>query len=546
MVSRRWWMLGLGLLALAVGPGLTRAAWPDYFPKESPPDPAAEHRDALALAAKIDQVVAARWSARGVQPTEPADDAEFMRRLSLDLSGRIPRVSEVRDFLGDKATDKRQRLVGQLLESPDYVNHFTNTWRALMLPENNNEQTRFVVPGFESWLRKQLQDNVRYDKMVRDLLTTTVANNQRQLVVPGGPNQGEPSALGYYQANELKPENLAASTSRLFLGVKLECAQCHNHPFARWSRQQFWQYAAFFSGIQAEGQGGVFAGAKDKKDQKQIKIPGTDKVVKARFLDGKKPGWKSGVAARKTLADWMTAADNPYFARAAANRMWAHFFGVGLIEPVDDLGGANPASHPELLDELARQLAAHRFDLKFLARAIASSRTYQLSSGGTPSGPDDPRLFARMPVKGLSPEQLFDSLARATGYREPPRDGRVFFFGAPSARDEFLAKFATQDKRTEVQTSILQALALMNGKFIDDATSVERSETLAAVADAPFLEADGRVEALFLATLSRPPTPQEAARFGAYVRRAGSGGEKKALGDVFWALLNSSEFILNH
>jgi hypothetical protein len=534
MVSRRWWMVGLGLLCLAGGPGLTRAAWPDYLPKEPPPpDPAAVRRDALALAAKIDQLIAARWAARGVQPTEPADDAELMRRLYLDLAGRIPRVSEVRDFLDDKTTDKRQRLVERLLEGPDYVNHFTNTWRGLMLPESNNEQVRSVVPEFENWLRKQFRDNVSYDRMVRDVITTPVGTNPPPF---GRVNQG--TAFGFYQANELKAENLAASTSRLFLGVKLECAQCHNHPFARWSRQQFWQYAAFFSGFGMPRE--------DKKDQKEIKIAGTDKVVKARFLDRKKPVWKNGVAARKILADWMTAADNPFFARAAANRMWAHFFGVGVVEPVDDLGGANPPSHPELLDELARQLVAHRFDLKFLARAIVSSRTYQLSSATTRAGQDDPRLFARMPIKGLSPEQLFDSLARATGYREEARNSRMFFFGAPSVRDEFLAKFANQDKRTEVQTSILQALALMNGKFIDDATSVGRSETLDAVTDAPFLDTDGRIETLFLAALSRKPSAQETARFSTYVKRAGAKGEKTALGDVFWALLNSSEFILNH
>jgi hypothetical protein len=500
-------------------------------------------RDAQALAARIDRLVAAAWEAKGVQPAEPADDAEFLRRVYLDLGGRIPRVAEVRDFLADPAPDKRQRLVERLLESPYYVTQFTNFWRALLLPQSGNQQVQFLVPSFEAWVRLQVRDGVPYDRMVRELLTTPVSGDPRLAI-----GQGSPSPLVFYQANELKPENLGASTSRLFLGVNLECAQCHDHPFAPWTRQQFWEYTAFFSGIQTRGPGNVFAPALEVADRRAIKIPGTDKVVEARYLNGGEPAWKTGTSTRTTLANWLTAADNSYFARAAANRLWSHFFGLGLTEPVDEAGDQNPPSHPELLDELAREFAAHQFDVKFLIRALTASRAYQLTSQGGDPARDDPRLFARMALKGLTPEQLFDSLATATGYRETaPPDPRVVGPRNNSPRAEFLTKFASQEKRTEYQTSILQALSLMNGRFVGEATSLERSETLAAVADAPFLDLAGRIDTLYLAALSRPPRPDEVQRFQAYVASGGAKGEARAaLADVFWALLNSPEFLLNH
>jgi hypothetical protein len=322
----------------------------------------------------------------------------------------------------------------------------------------------------------------------------------------------------------------------------LECAQCHDHPLDKWTRKQFWEYAAFFSGLQSANN--LFDPVKEAADRREIKIPGTDKTVGARLLDGTEPAWSPGTTTRATLADWVTASKNPFFARTIANRLWAHFFGIGILEPVDEPGEDNPPSHPELLAELARQLVAHNFDLKFLIRAIVLSRTYQLTSVATEPGQKDPRLFARMAVKGLSPEQLFDSLAQATGYREKAVTGRQVGRPGRTARAEFLARFASQDKRTEMQTSILQALLLMNGNFIADATSIDRSEVLAATIEAPFLkDSSARIEALYLATLSRKPRPEELTGLVQHVAQEDS---KKALADIFWSLLNSSEFLLNH
>ncbi len=227
----------------------------------------------------------------------------------------------------------------------------------MLLPEANNQQVQFFVPSFHNWIRQQIQKDVPYDQMVRELLTVSFGPGSRRQRSPQGT---EPSPLAFYQASELKPENLAATTSRIFLGVKLECAQCHDHPLAKWTRKQFWEYAAFFSGLQGSNNN-VFDPVKEVADRREIKIPGTDKTVQARLLDGTEPAWNPGTIARSTLADWVTDAKNPFFARTAANRLWAHFFGIGLLEPVDEPGEDNPPSHPELLDELARQLtSAHK------------------------------------------------------------------------------------------------------------------------------------------------------------------------------------------
>lgn len=521
-------------IAFVAGSGGLSAATPD--------------KDAADLTATIDRHLAASWQDNKVQPAPPADDAEFLRRVYLDLAGRIPAVSEVRAFFDDKRPDKRQRLVEQLLDGPRYVTHFTNVWRALLLPESTSSlQAGFLAPGFETWLRTKLQQNTSYDAMVRELLTVPMDGRNRN---PFGQGNGAPTPIAFYLAKDVKPENLAAAVSRMFLGVKIECAQCHNHPFAEWKREQFWSFAAFFAGLQRQGNGDFVVAGQETANRHELTIPGTESVVQAAFLDGAAPKWKSNTSSRATLAEWMTRKDNPYFARAAVNRLWGYFFGSGIIDPIDEIvGGEHEASHPQLFDELARQFAEHNFDLKFLIRAITASRAYQLSSLATHKSQDDPRQFARMPLRGLSAEQLFDSIAQASGYRETGNPNPRFIGGNPGVRGRFLTQFAnTSDKPTEVQTSILQALSMMNGQVTD----LRRSETLDALLDAPFMDTAERIEILYLAALARKPTPRELSRMVRYVEDGGSADLQtattrgQALADVFWTLLNSGEFFLNH
>ena len=538
MLARPLWLMVLSALLVPAGVRV-QAATPSG------------NGDAPALAAQIDRHIAQHWADTGARPAPLTEDAEFVRRVYLDLAGRIPSVAEARAFLGDKRSDKRSRLVEELLGGSRYVAHFTNVWRLLLLPEaSNNFQVKLQQSSFESWLKQMVARNAGYDEMARELLTVPLNKGSEIELFLGG---GAGSPLAFYAAKEFKPENLAASTARVFLGVNVECAQCHNHPFAEWKREQFWGYAAFFAGVKSRRTMDLLLPEKESQDKRELVIPGTERVAQARFLNGVEPVWKGKSTSRGALADWMTAANNPYFARAAVNRLWAYFFGTGLVDPLDEMAGTERLpSHPELLDLLAHEFAAHRFDVKFLIRALTASRAYQLSSaGGQPEAPAQ-ELFARMPLRGLTAEQIFDSLAMATGYRDSGGEGYLAeIIGGPrSARSEFLTRFANQPERaTEAQTSILQALSLMNGKMVSAATSLERSETLSAIVEAPFVTPEQQIETLYLAALARKPETKETSRAIQFLRDAGKRGKTQgteALADVFWALLNSPEFIVNH
>lgn len=506
--------------------------------------------DARDLAARIDRHLEARWKSDGITAANPADDAEFSRRVSLHIAGAIPAVSETRTFLRDDAPQKREALIDRLLESPQYLANFTNFWRQVMMPEGNTDlQARAQLPGFEGWLRQHLTRNTHYNAIVRELLTVPLDTGRAMNSPFDG--MGTATPLGFFQAKQVKPENLAAATSRMFLGLRIECAQCHDHPQDVWKRQQFWGYAAFFAGIERVDRNEEFVGrVKEIFDRRELTIPDpeVDRVVQATFLDGSTPQWRTRVSSRRELADWITSKRNPYFAKATVNRLWAHFFGLGFVNPIDDFSGTNVPSHPELLDEIAADLAEHDFDLKYLIKAITLTKAYQLSSRKTDASPDQPQQFARMTVQGLTGEQLFDSLAVAVGFFEPTQQQNAFAFGQTGPRAEFLELFAPDNNSvTERQTSILQALSLMNGQFTSTATNLDSSATLAAVTEFPLMTDAERIETLYLAALSRRPRPHELDRLTTYVASGGpSNNQKAALADVFWALLNSSEFLFNH
>ncbi|TWU05272.1 hypothetical protein CA54_59600 [Symmachiella macrocystis] len=511
--------------------------------------------DVAQLAATIDRHIAAAWETQGVVPAPQADDAEFLRRTYLNIAGRIPPVSEVREFLADTDPNKRRQLVDRLLDHPGYVNHFAHTWRMLMIPEADvDQQAQVLAPSFEGWLRDKFIDNTAYDEMARELIACRISGNERE------------GAVAYYRAKEVKPESVSSSISRLFLGVQLDCAQCHNHPFAKWQQEEFWGFTAFFAGIE----GDRFGSLSDDATSREISLDGSQTLVQARFIDETSPDWSGEARTRDVLADWITSKENPYFARTGANRIWAHFFGVGLVDPPDGFDESNPSTHPELLDDLARSFATHDFDFKFLIRAITASKTYQLSSRRTDDSQDQQRWIGRMPVKGMSPRQLADCLIQATGGFETSNP-RNQLLGGRQVDTQIQALFENQrDSNVDPQSTILQALALMNCQFITQQTESASSNTLSAILQSPFLDMDGKIETLYLTTLSRQPREAELSRLRTYVETKAeepaprlsfveaarsliqpaaaknNANKEKALADIFWALLNSSEFIFNH
>lgn len=545
-------LLWLGAFCLAAFPAVARA---ELTEQDDPTIPAELRAKVIALSQRIDQLLEARQRQAGITPAPPAEDHKYFRRLNLDLMGRIPDLLDIRDFIGDDRPDKRWIWSEKMLANEHFGRHFANVLRAVMISSNNNVQAQNFAGPFENWLYERLQSNVGYDKVVRELLTAPAFGNVAfQPVRRGGGQGGQASPVAFYVSNENKPENLAGSVSRVFLGVKLECAQCHAHPFAKWTRNQFWEFAAFFSGIQNPGavvDGQVVAQPRPANPQsREILIPGTGKKLKAKFLDGKEPVWKEGAETRTVLADWVTAPDNPFFAKATVDLVWQYFFGVSLLEPILEPNEDGPVTHPELLEELARQFVAEKHDLKFLIRAIVQTQAYQRTSESpTRQSKDDPHLFARTPVRGLTPEQLWDSLAEATDSKEEA-NSQMFRnpgFNQPlSPRQEFFNQFTSMDKRNETQTSILQALLMMNGKFLAERTRLENNTSLATIARSPRSTAD-KIDTLYMLVLSRPPRPEELERL---VRYVDGGGPRKlperALSDVYWALLNSGEFILNH
>jgi hypothetical protein len=498
-----------------------------------PGDPRCGDREAKALAARIDARLAARWAEANIRPAATAGDGEFLRRASLDLVGKIPIAGEARDFLDDPDPGKRSVLVDRLLDSPAYAARTALLWRQILLPETD-DQVGVSPGGLEAWLRKKVDEDAGYDQIIREVLAAKLAAGARDMVADGA---AEPSPAAFYSARGGKPEVLAGDVARVFLGIRVQCAQCHNHPFAKWKREEFWGFAAFFAGVpQQQGDAATLRMPREDPRRRELTIPGTSKVVKAVHLDHSAPAWRPRAGTREVLADWVTSPDNPYFARAAVNRVWARFFGNGLIDPVDDIESEGDPALAALLDEIARDFRAHGYNLKYLIRALMGTRAYNLSSAAEPDTSAATPLFSRMPVRGMSPDQFVDSLSQATGCE----------LGEHRAR--LLELFTERDvPPTESQTSILQALTLMNGAFLSGATRPETGEVIGAIAEAPYLDTAGRVEMAFLATLSRLPRPEERSLAIEYIdRRKTEVDRARALSDVFWALLNGPEFRTNH
>lgn len=513
-----------------------------------------DQESAQKVADQLDFCMRTDWQAARVTPAPVADDGEFLRRIFLHLNGTIPDVTTVRRFLADDSPLKRSRQIDECLDGPAYCTHFAEVFKDVLLPDSGeNFFVRQASRGFEIWLVRQLAEEARYDDVVRRIVVGSAETPET-----GGfgfsetvsVNQFNPS--GFYLSRESVPESLAAASMRHFLGVRIECAQCHDHPFDDWKQEQFWGIAAFFSRqTLATGPGEVTF---------QIKIPNTDRTVRAAFLDDSPTGWKAGTNSRQAIADWMTSPTNRRFSEAIVNRVWGHLFGRGLVHPVDDFYDGNPASHPAVLSLLADEFVKHDFDLKFLLRAITCSQTYQLSSRRTDESQDAPEMFARMSAQGLTASQLRNSIIQAVGTRPDARleltqNGRGVSFDEVSLVRLFPNNAGSSQER---ESSILQSLLLMNSPMMSQAVSPGQPGTLSAALDAPFLNTDQKIDTLFLATLTRFPEPSERERVHAFLKETPSQGftlpflkqpgpgAQNGYSGLLWALLNSSEFCLNH
>lgn len=512
--------------------------------------------DAIDLAAQIDRMIDEDCKATNSIQAPLADDFEWLRRVTLDLTGRIPLAYQIQDFIDDVASDKRQRLIDRLIESPQYIERQTDVWQTILMGPYRLDQpftrSQTLRPAMERWLHASFKENQGYDQIVRSLLTTPffderLESKQRQS------NEAGMNPLGFFfRQDSLSPEVLGGETSRVFLGVKLECAQCHDHPFADWKRQQFWEFAAFFSGVRASSpsQDLLVVLHGDDPEQATLKLPDGDVVVTTRFLNGDEPKRRSGVSTRELLAEWVTAPSNPYFARTAVNRVWAEFFGSGLVEPLDDLNLSTTSGRKELIDLIAGRFVQRKFDLKFLARTIALTKTYQRTSRLTHDSQREESRLAKMTVRSLTGEQIHRSLIQASAYEKNTvpfnEERRQQWFGS-MGRVDLVRRFSDSELRARTETSLIDALYLMNGPVVENLLRPRADETLSNVILDEQSNLASRIDALYLATLSRYPRPDETVQLLEFLERHKAADKlRSGWADVFWALLNSGEFLSNH
>lgn len=487
---------------------------------------------------RVDRLLAEHWQAKSLSPVAPASDAEFMRRAYLDLVGRIPTVSEARTFLADERDDRRERLLNHLTGSYDHASHLAAVWRTFLIIETADLAELGGVGEFEAWLTERFRNNQPYDQLVSDLL---LAEGRVQ---SSGP-------LLFYAAAKLRPEELARQTSRAFLGMRLECAQCHDDFFDdNWKQEDFWAYAAFFARIsQPAGRIERVSPVMRVRDitRGETTLPDSEDVVPPRYPLADEPlDAADEVSRRQLLAAWLTAADNPHFARATVNRVWAQLFGRGIVEPVDDMRPANAPVCPEVLDELATYFVRSEFDLRRLISTLVRTRAYQLSSTADDVNSERGIHFAQMNVKCLTAEQLYDCMAVATGVDTAVTDQDGLQRANNLSRQAFIDRFSVPPgSPTQYQAGIAQALTLMNGALTHRGT--QQNSGLLGSLKADFFTDEQRVDTLFLATVSRYPTPSEKQAVVDYLSEASDQDERaQILSDALWALLNSAEFTLIH
>lgn len=513
------------LAAVSAVPGL-RAAEPGTVQAgDVAGDSASSAPAALAVARRIDERVDARLALSGIPCSDPASDAEFLRRVCLDLHGVIPSAERVRAFLADPAENRRAELIDELLADPRFAIHLADLWDDYLMPAADDP--RLGKQQLNAWLETAFRQR-SWDVLVQELVT---ASGHRD----------ENAAVSYLLKGRetLSPAELTDLVSQYFLGIRLNCAQCHDHPFAPWTQDDYWGVAAFFTQIQYTDRRQMKSGLiRDDLALDVRKLEYADRLREPRFPRGDSP--ELSVARRQALARWMTSAENPFFARAMVNRMWWQLFGRGLVEPVDDMHEGHAATHPELLAELTEHFVVSGYDLRFLFRAMCNSQTYQRTSRPAPGNEDDRIWYSRMAVKVLAPEQLYDSLALIMPATNIPKR----FIGNADSREEFVRFFRSEGDPapTIYDRGIPQTLRMMNAAQWFS-PRVETATVRRIVK--PELGAPEAVEQLYLCVLARAPTEDERRILTDFLREH-PGNREQAYAEILWALINGSEFSLNH
>lgn len=493
---------------------------------------------------KLDAIAAAEWKRLGVQPAPLADDATFLRRVFLDLIGTLPTENEARKFQVDTAANKRSRLVDELLARPEYVDYWSLKWGDLLRAHRRYLGDKGLA-SFNGWIRQSVRDNKPLDVMTRELLTA-----QGNLFTNG--------PVGYFFIDE-KVEDLAETTSQVFLGIRLQCTKCHHHPNEVWSQDDYYGLAAFFSKLETKDSGTAgarFGGPKSiRASDKENPNRKPQMVVAPRvFGSTQSQSQTPGVLAdpRQQLADWMTKPDNPYFARNFVNRYWAALLGTGLVEPVDDMRATNPASLPALLDALSQDFVEHRFDVKHLLRTICNSRVYQLAPELNPPRDAEGTLFTHRVPRRLSAEVLLDAINQVTNTTETfvgqPVGTRAIALPDPTIASHFLNTFGRPQRNNPCEcargsnTDLSQALHLANSSALHEKI-LSPTGRLAERLKANRTD-DEIVEELYLTALARHPTDEE--RLAIRETLAAGTPRDEAWQDIMWALLNCSEFVFGH
>lgn len=471
-----------------------------------------------------------------IVPSEPADDATFQRRVYLDIIGTLPSADEARRFQNDSHPQKRVRLVDELLKRPEYADYWALKWSDLLRVDRQALGHKRAY-AFYRWVRESLARNQPFDQFARELLLAE------------GPLE-EVGPANFYKVVR-KPGDTASTLSQIFLGVRIACAECHHHPFDRWSQTDYFGMQAFFTPLNVKGaaRGELLEAAGDPLTQH----PRTGAAVHAHALGTPMPQKSTSGDRRTALADWFTASSNPWFARNLANRLWAHFLGRGLVEPVDDVRDTNPPSNPELLDDLARCIVEAKFDVKQAIRVITASATYQRSTKPNATNAGDEINAARALFRRLDAEVLLDMVSQTTGIAErfsgTPSGTRAIQLWDSKAPHYFLKLFGRPQRITacecerNIEPGVSQVLHLLNSPEIQAKLSHDRGR-VAKLAQAKTEDA-ALIDELYLTFYSRMPTAEERATALKYLSRPSS-QRRAAAEDIAWSLLNSLEFVFNH